>query len=570
MSEKYNTEIFISKARQVHGDKFDYSKVNYVNSQTKVTIICPIHGEFEQKPNNHLNGQGCIHCKYENQSLKFPEHEERFKDVEGKKYVAVDNKSDFTTDDYKNQSGVITTYLKKTYNIEQPFSNFKARNYFKMNNHYWWEDYLEIKLVDDVVKETVQCPYCDWTTTDLENKSGMMITHFKKEHNITLETVLKEHPEMKDYFKNTKIVDLRTPEEYVICEICGEKLGSINTSHLRSHNMTWIEYKKKYRTPMVSQVFHDKCHESGVLGNKSPYFQTNERFTSKAELEIKEFIQSKGLEISKNRSILNGKELDMFIPSQNIAIEYNGCKWHTEWFGKKDKYYHYNKMIECNKKGVRLIHIFEDEYMYHKDIVLSKIEHILGIHTELPKVGARKCSIVEIKKDVSDKFLDINHIQGKVNATIYLGAYYNNDLVAVMTLKKQNNNNYELNRFATNNKIIVSGIASRLLKYFIKNFSPTKIISFADRRWTTNLDSNLYTKLGFTLDYCTSPDYHYYNDRLDSHKRFHKFGFRKQILHNKYGFDLSMTETEMVRELGYDRIWDCGLAKYVYDIGNNI
>lgn len=569
MSEKYNTEIFMNKARQVHGDKFDYSKVNYVNSQTKVTIICPIHGEFEQKPNNHLNGQGCIHCKYENQSLKFPEHEERFKDVEGKKYIVVDNKSDFTTDDYKNQSGVITTYLKKTYNIEQPFSNFKARNYFKMNNRYWWEDYLEIKLVDDVVKETVKCPYCDWTTTDLENKSGMMITHFKKEHNITLETVLKEHPEMKDYFKNTKSIDLRTPEEYVICKICGEKFARLNSIHLSLHNITTFEYVQKYHSPRLSQVYYEQCVNAANHMNKVNGTNDN-LFTSKVELEIKEFLRNNNIECNKNRSILNGKELDIYIPSHNLAIEYNGCKWHTEWFGKKDKYYHYNKMIECNNKGVRLIHIFEDEYMYHKDIVLSKIEHILGIHTNLPKVGARKCSIVNINKTISDKFLNINHIQGKVSASVYYGAYYNDELVAVMTFVKRGENEYELNRFATNNKMVVSGIADRLLKRFIKDFNPSKIISFADRRWTTNLDSNLYTKLGFTLDSCTNPDYHYYNEKVDTYKRFHKFGFRKQILHNKYGFDMLLTEEEMVKELGYDRIWDCGLAKYVYDIANNI
>ena len=62
---KYNqltTEQFIEKAKKVHGDKYDYSKVVYVNSQTKVCIICPIHGEFSQTPNAHLRGQGCPTC----------------------------------------------------------------------------------------------------------------------------------------------------------------------------------------------------------------------------------------------------------------------------------------------------------------------------------------------------------------------------------------------------------------------------------------------------------------------------------------------------------------------------
>ena len=59
---KSNNSNFISKAKEIHGDKYDYSKVNYVNAHVKVKIICPEHGEFEQKPNNHLNGKGCSRC----------------------------------------------------------------------------------------------------------------------------------------------------------------------------------------------------------------------------------------------------------------------------------------------------------------------------------------------------------------------------------------------------------------------------------------------------------------------------------------------------------------------------
>ena len=59
---KKTTEQFITEAKQVHGDKYDYSKVNYINRETNVTIICPEHGEFEQLPSNHLKGEGCPYC----------------------------------------------------------------------------------------------------------------------------------------------------------------------------------------------------------------------------------------------------------------------------------------------------------------------------------------------------------------------------------------------------------------------------------------------------------------------------------------------------------------------------
>lgn len=90
------------------------------------------------------------------------------------------------------------------------------------------------------------------------------------------------------------------------------------------------------------------------------------------------------------------------------------------------------------------------------------------------------------------------------------------------------------------------------------------IYSFADRRWTIDINNNVYTKLGFEIERINKPDYRYYNERVDRFKRIHKMTMNKKVLSKKYGFPLTMTELEMTRELGYDRIWDCGLIKYVY------
>ena len=186
------------------------------------------------------------------------------------------------------------------------------------------------------------------------------------------------------------------------------------------------------------------------------------------------------------------------------------------------------------------------------------------------KVGARKCTISQITKTVSDEFLDKYHIQGSVSATIYYGAYYENKLIGVMTFKKENKDGFwELSRYATDYHYICQGLGGKLFKHFINENSPIEVKSFADRRWTLNAENNLYTKLGFSLENTLRPDYRYYNERIDRYQRFHKFGFRKQILHKKYGLPLSMTETEMVKELGYDRIWDCGLFKYVWRHDND-
>ena len=87
---KLTNEEFIAKARKIHGDYYDYSKVNYINSKIKVCIICPIHGEFWQQANSHLNGEGCVKCSYiyrgKIQSISTDEFIKRAKEIHGDKY----------------------------------------------------------------------------------------------------------------------------------------------------------------------------------------------------------------------------------------------------------------------------------------------------------------------------------------------------------------------------------------------------------------------------------------------------------------------------------------------------
>ena len=69
--KKIDKNTFIERAKKVHGNKYDYSKVNYVGNKVKVCIICPIHGEFWQRPNDHLNGHGCYKCNCHNHTKDF-------------------------------------------------------------------------------------------------------------------------------------------------------------------------------------------------------------------------------------------------------------------------------------------------------------------------------------------------------------------------------------------------------------------------------------------------------------------------------------------------------------------
>ena len=113
---------------------------------------------------------------------------------------------------------------------------------------------------------------------------------------------------------------------------------------------------------------------------------------------------------------------------------------------------------------------------------------------------------------------------------------------------------------ATKINYLCHGVCGKLFKVFVDTYTPIEVKSFADRRWTLNADNNLYTALGFKLEDTLKPDYRY----VVGLKRLHKFNFRKSILHKKYGLPLTMTESEMCQTLGFDKIWDCGLFKYVW------
>lgn len=488
---------------------------------------------------------------------------EKYPQKEGFHYIAV-YKSDGTEfNDYMNQGGFLTSYIKKKEGVEIP-TLYDRRKYYMETGNYWWEQWFDITLVEN--KPTKKCPYCGWETIDVENKSGVFEQHLNEVHGIDKITYLKEYPQDKDYFvlvnQTLNLQMSINKDEYVICQICGKKLSRIDWRHLKEHELTKEQYIKKYGYTTVSKNLHDTMSNIAIMTNMDMEFTKH----SKSELEIVEYIEKYKFECKSDRKILLGKEIDIFIPELNFGIEYNGNIFHSEWKGGKDRYYHVNKTDLCKTKNIKLIQIFEDEFHNSKEIVFNKIAHILGVQQNLPKIYGRKCKIKQILKNDAETFLNNYHIQGYVSATVHYGAFYENTLIAVMSFKTENNGKWELTRFVSNYNYICCGVGGKLFRHFIKECNPNSVKSFADRRWTVDEENNVYIQLGFKFDGYTKPDYKYYNAKIDKYKRFHKFGFRKQILLKKYPDILNenMTETEMAKELGYDRIWDCGLIRYVW------
>jgi hypothetical protein len=225
------------------------------------------------------------------------------------------------------------------------------------------------------------------------------------------------------------------------------------------------------------------------------------------------------------------------------------------------------KMLDhFNKLGIKVLLVFEDEWIQNSQIVLDKIKHIMGA-SSATTIYARKCEIKEISKDDKNSFLNKFHIQGTCVSQYNYGAYYDGVLVAAMTFSKPRilMNKYskqgeiELARFTTHADYRVVGVASKLLKHAKNTMEGFDCIySFADRRWS---DGNVYTQLGFSLDRINPPEYYYIVDNT----RKHRWGFRRDALKERKGFnfDSSKTEYENMLANGFDRVWDCGTLRYV-------
>jgi len=286
--------------------------------------------------------------------------------------------------------------------------------------------------------------------------------------------------------------------------------------------------------------------------------------TSKSELELFEFIKHiVPTAIQGDRLILGGRELDILLPEQKIAFELNGLYWHSELVRGSPKHMLW-KQQHAYKLGYQVYHIYEDEWLDKRSIVEDRIMAILG---KLPfKADARKLVIIKPNSALKNTFLKASHLQGSDISGISYGlADSSGAMLACMTFKKTSyikggdGSGYELSRFATKNGFNVRGAASKLLSIFLKDHKPSKLISYADRRWSFG---KLYEALGFKFESFSPPSYWY----MQGYKnRTHRASFMKHALVSQ-GHDPNKTEWEIMQELGYDRIWDCGTLKYSYGI----
>lgn len=375
-----------------------------------------------------------------------------------------------------------------------------------------------------IIKNNRWCPYC----------SGRKVL---KGHNDLLTT----HPILvKEWADQKEITAFSAGSTYKAKWIC-----------FKNNNHEWVS------------TINDRTRKDKPQG--CPHCSNR---TSKAEKELNDYIRALGFETFKDRKVLIGRELDIYIPKKNIAIEYNGLYWHTEEQGK-DSYYHYNKWLTCKEAGVQLIQIWEDDYIKNPELIKKMVSHKLGA-SERKKVYARKTVIAKVNAEQARNFLVENHLQGYKSGE-HWGLYEknSNNLVSLMTFKRDNKNKMVyLERFATS--CVVPGGFSKLLKYGVDKFSSEKtlsgdrfqkIVSFSahDLSDGSVYDTNDFINLGEL-----KPDYSY----LYGGERKHKFGFRLKRFKDDPNLEYKegLTEKQLAKLNSIPRIWDAGKTKWVKEL----
>jgi hypothetical protein len=291
--------------------------------------------------------------------------------------------------------------------------------------------------------------------------------------------------------------------------------------------------------------------------------------TTTCHNEILDFIRSMydhDKIIVNDRKTIYPLELDILLPEKNIAIELNGVYWHSESSGK-NKDYHLNKTKLCEAKNIHLLHIYDVEWLdpIKNKIIKSKIRYMLN---NSQRIYARKCKIQQVSNKEATQFLIDNHIQGSCPSKIKLGLYLNDRLVALMTLGQSRFNSkysWELIRYCSILDHFVVGGLSKLLQHSIKTYNINKLISYADRRWTSQ-NHNIYDSIGFTQLRESKPNYKYFNINDTPFILKSRNQFQKHLLKDKLKiFDDTLGEYQNMLANKYYRIWDCGNLVYEWN-----
>lgn len=492
----------------------------------------------------------------------------------------------------KHESTVAKTKATKLKNHGDPNYNNMEKTRETCMKHYGVECSWQAEEVKQKSKQSIREHFgVDHHMRSDEVKEGMK-ARYKAKHGVE-HAFQDPNVQAKIHAKNQKNYGVDYPMQ-------SKKLHKIMHEHSALTQTTNFFNNKLSKDPQYEALFtldewlkygrSDNSHEylwkckkcgktfkSRIMWGAATYVRCYDCFpvmkdTSNFEKDVASFVRSLGKyevlnHTYKTKQVISPKEIDVIVKDMSgkiiLGVEADGLYWHSA-ANQHDMWYHLSKTDACNSKSIQLVHMFEDEWKLKNDITKSRLASILGVFKE--RVYARKCEVRVVRTPDARKFFDKNHLQGYCSSKIVLGLWHSNEYVAMMSFGKRRkimngkdeDNSWELLRFACKCWTNVVGGASKLLSHFETDFKPKKLVSYADRRWSIG---KVYEVLGFKLDHISAPSYWYLDSSFS--KRIYRYAFTKskqrRLLPN---FDENKTEMENMAANGYSWIWDCG--NYVY------
>lgn len=514
-------KTFLARACAAHGNRYSYDAVQYKSAFCKVQIGCAIHGEFLQAPQKHIEGQGCPVCAEKTRGVRI--------------------------------SGVNVGALAAKTSKQKHAALFV---------------------------EVAQRVHAGRYTYENAVYSGR-----KKELEITcaIHGAFFQRPEKHIY-------------EAQGCPACGQALAIAQCVSRKVPYSKWEARAKEIHGDAYTYTYSESTYSMisehvQVWCNKHASFFTTMAAAhvstravgcprcahqlSKQEDAIHHFLSIFTPALQRDRTLIKPKELDILLPAHNLAVEYAGMYWHSHFDAaseKQDKDKHFDKYEACKAVGVRLLTIYESEWLERPKSLKRLLRNAIG--KSRGKLMARKCQLQKVASPEARAFYEKYHPQGGAGAGEHYGLYHDGKLVACMRFNYGGNDRghgakertWTLGRYAT--RVTVAGAASRLFKAFLAEYNPKEVKSFSDNRY---FGGGMYVQLGFVLEEEVAPDYQVWSPRvgLKPKPHYQRRQLRKrQIEHDVTpDFDAETdprTEKEVTYALGCGRIYDCGKKRWVW------
>jgi very-short-patch-repair endonuclease len=336
-----------------------------------------------------------------------------------------------------------------------------------------------------------------------------------------------------------------------------------NQLHLSSdtisklHDKDWLSNQHLIQQLTLTEIAEQlQCDVTTIMNYCKVHNIKNIRFAqSSYERRLVAALTAAGVSniITNTKQVISPKELDIYIPDNQLAIEICGLYWHADTHPRMYPNYHKDKFEQCKAKGIRLITIFEDELIHQFQKVVDKLLYILR-KSQVRSIYARRCNIFEPSILQKKEFMNAYHIQGPDKSTITYGLQNGNDTVAMMSLKNKHHGVWEITRYCSVGKVI--GGFGKLLNQAKRTLPVSKFETFADLRWGSG---ELYLTTGFIEEYTIPPTFYY----IRGNRRMHRSNYMKCKLHKLIpNFDPNLTEFQNCDNAKLLRIWDCGKIKY--------